>query len=63
MIEYSIAYGSDVDIILAEVKEMIEQGWRPQGGLAIIVDCHAVFYQAMIRQLPLPKGSGLSLLS
>lgn len=35
MVEYQIVMATDIDEIACDVKQLIEEGWEPQGGVSI----------------------------
>lgn len=48
--EYTVLSSQSLNDLVTKVKEYIEAGWEPQGGIAIwSAYASPVFYQAMIR--------------
>jgi hypothetical protein len=47
--EYKIIWNEDFDAFEDEVNQLIKEGWKPQGGVAIDAD---FWYQAMVREKP-----------
>ena len=45
--EYTIAHGDSLAVIIKRVNELIKQGWKPQGGICQIM---GNYYQAMIKE-------------
>lgn len=55
-VEYTLVDSSDVTELIAKVNRLIDEGWRPQGGIAVAWfdvagDLTAWHYQAMIRDV------------
>ena len=51
--KYSIAYSDKVEQLTKIVQQGIDQGWKPQGGMAIGYDGGFImFYQAMVHSMP-----------
>ena len=53
--EYTVLKETTLDRLITMVNQYINNGWRPQGGVAI--DGYTHFYQAMVKGA-LPKNSG-----
>ena len=48
--EYCIVNHDAVVKFTAEVNRLMEEGWRPQGGVAVIWDeAYTYYYHAMVR--------------
>lgn len=54
--EYLILECSNAHALNSLVSEAIDQGWEPQGGVAVSLPhymaCDTVLYQAMVRETP-----------
>jgi hypothetical protein len=49
--EYTLARGITSDSLIDKVNELIKQGWKPQGGIAMCgEEVYTVYYQAMIKE-------------
>ncbi len=49
IVEYTLVAGKDVPTMLANVNFLIQEGWKPQGGVAFSPD-GSLFFQAMIKE-------------
>ena len=50
MIEYVIVCSDEAEDLEKLVNSFIEDGWKPQGGLAIAYNCGYSYRQAMVRK-------------
>jgi pentatricopeptide repeat protein len=49
MYKYMVVLNDDLDKLIKIVNEMIEDGWRPQGGVEVAYSNKNYFFQAMVR--------------
>jgi hypothetical protein len=48
--EYFVVKGLTINALIDNVNKLIQQGWKPQGGLIPCgEDVYTVYYQAMIK--------------
>jgi hypothetical protein len=52
--EYTIVGDGKMDRLISKVNELIRQGWKPIGGIALDTRAAGIggFYQAMAREKP-----------
>lgn len=54
--EYTVVKENNLDELIRKVTALIEQGWKPQGGIAAAIIAPIakiyIFYQAMIKEQP-----------
>jgi len=58
-VKYTILEGSSIEELAYKVREFIERGWEPQGGVSAASNQVMVwwFYQAMVLRDPTPDNA------
>ena len=58
MMEYKVVQGDISEVseyrLEAQVNRLMQEGWKPKGGVSYMSEGHDNYLQAMIRNVPLP---------